>query len=70
MLAAILYGGTIYAGGIGAVIKSEYVKSKQLELSDQVKAKIQDEGLYHITSKEAAMKIIEGTAKNMGITVL
>lgn len=59
MLAAILYGGTIYAGGIGAVIKSEYVKSKQLELSDQVKAKIQDEGLYHITSKEAAMKIME-----------
>ena len=42
MLAAILYGGTIYAGGIGAVIKSEYVKSKQLELSEQVKAKIQE----------------------------
>lgn len=43
---------------LGAV-KTEYLKSKQLDLTEKVKEKILQEGLYHITSKENAEKIIE-----------
>ena len=49
----------LYAGLIGTVVKTEYLKSQQMELSEEVKTKIQEEGLYHVTSREAAIKIIE-----------
>lgn len=40
-------------------IKTEILKSKQVDLTDKVRDKIQKEGLYHITTKESAEKIIE-----------
>ena len=55
----MLFAGILYSGLVGTVVKSEYTKSKQLELSDEVKSKIQEEGVYHVTTKEAAMKIME-----------
>lgn len=54
-----MIAGVLYAGLIGTAIRTEYLKSKQMELSEEVKNKIQQEGLYHITSKESAMKIME-----------
>ena len=43
---------------VGA-IRTEILKSKQLDLTDEVKDKIQREGLYHVTTKESAEKIME-----------
>ena len=54
-----MIAGILYAGILGAGLKTEYLKSQQMELSEEVKSKIQEEGLYHITSKESAMKIME-----------
>lgn len=54
-----MIAGILYAGILGSAIRTEYLKSQQMELSEEVKAKIQEEGLYHVTSKEAAMKIME-----------
>ena len=54
-----MLAGVLFAGAVGSVVKNEYVKSQQLELSEEVKTKIQEEGLYHVTSKDAAMKIME-----------
>ena len=54
-----MLAGVLFAGAEGSVVKNEYVKSQQLELSEEVKTKIQEEGLYHVTSKDAAMKIME-----------
>ncbi len=54
-----MIAGILYAGVLGAGLKTEYLKSQQMELSEEVKSKIQEEGLYHVTSKESAMKIME-----------
>ena len=46
-------------GLLSAAIRTEYLKSQQMELSDEVRNVIEQEGLYHITTKEAAEKIME-----------
>lgn len=40
-------------------VRTEYLKSQQMELSDEVRKKIEEEGIYHITTKECAEKIVE-----------
>lgn len=47
-----------FAWIITGAVKTEILKSKQLELTDDVKKKINEEGIYHITSKESAEKIM------------
>ena len=54
-----MLAGILYAGLLGTAIRTEYLKSQQMELSDEVKTKIQEEGLFHVTTKESAMKIME-----------
>lgn len=54
-----MLAGILYAGLLGTAIRTEYLKSQQMELSEEVKTKIQEEGLFHVTSKESAMKIME-----------
>lgn len=44
---------------IGVISKTERLKAKQLELSEAVRATIEKDGLFHITTKENAEKIIE-----------
>ena len=50
--------GIIIALSTFGVIKTEYLKSKQLDLSEETKKKIFEEGIYHITTKESAEKIV------------
>ncbi len=46
-------------GLLSSSVRTEYLKSQQMELSDGVRKKIEEEGLYHITTKESAEKIVE-----------
>ena len=56
----MVLAGVLYAGiAAKTLYTNEKRKSLQLELSDKIKAKIQDEGLYHVTTREAAEAIIE-----------
>ena len=50
---------TFVIGSLAGYAKTVYLKSKQLELEDEVKDKILSEGLYHITSKENAENIVK-----------
>ena len=51
-------GMILYTTFVGSV-RTETLRSKQLDLREEVKNKILEEGIYHITSKEAAEKIVE-----------
>lgn len=53
-----IVGIVLYTTYVGA-FRTEKFRSKQLDLREEVKNKILEEGLYHITSKEAAEKIVE-----------
>jgi hypothetical protein len=44
-----MLAGILYAGLLGTAIRTEYLKSQQMELSEEVKTKIQEEGLFHVT---------------------
>lgn len=44
---------------ITGVVRTEILKSKHLDLSEEAKSKIAEEGIYHITSKEAAEQIVK-----------
>ena len=55
VLAGILYGG--FAAKV--LYTNEKQKSKLIEMTDEVKSKIQEEGIYHVTTKEAAQAIME-----------
>lgn len=44
---------------ITGAVRTEILKSKQLELTDEIKEKIANEGIYHITSKETAEQIVK-----------
>jgi len=49
----------IIAWVITGAVRTEILKSKQLELTNEIKEKIANEGIYHITSKEAAEQIVQ-----------
>lgn len=51
--------GTTAVWALTGLVRTELLKSKQLDLSEQVKSKITEEGLYHITTKEAAEQIVK-----------
>ena len=56
----MVLAGVLYLCGSAKVLyKNEEMKSKQLEMAEETKAKIQEEGLYHVTTKEAAQAIME-----------
>lgn len=56
----MFWAGVLYAGVAAKTLyTNEKRKSLQLEMSDKVKAKIQEEGLYHVTTREAAEAIME-----------
>lgn len=51
--------GMIVAWILTGAVRTEILKSKQLDLTQEIKDKIEQEGLYHITSKEAAEQIVK-----------
>lgn len=56
----MVLAGVLYLGFSAKILyENEKKKSKQLEMAEETKAKIQEEGLYHVTTKEAAQAIME-----------
>lgn len=56
----MFFAGVLYAGlSAHMLYKNEKRKSELVEMTDDVKAKIEEEGLYHVTTKEAAQAIMK-----------
>lgn len=53
--------GMIVAWLLTGAVRTEILKSKQLDLTQEIKEKIHKEGIYHITSKETAEQIFENS---------
>ncbi|MBQ9659118.1 MAG: hypothetical protein IJV31_10220 [Clostridia bacterium] len=55
----MIYECAITGTLLSIFIRTEYLRSKQLDLEENIKKKIIEEGIYHFTSKENATKIME-----------
>ena len=56
-IAVALIGGIVV--GVNGLLKAEILKGTKTDLTEDVKKKVSEEGIYHITSKANAEKIMQ-----------